>query len=45
MGEGIWGDQLAAFPIRPWMSLDLSQRLDNRWEVNHDTQAANLANA
>jgi hypothetical protein len=26
-GEGIWGDQLAAFPIRPWVSLDLSQRL------------------
>ena len=23
-GEGIWG---AAFPIRPWVSLDLSQRL------------------
>ena len=21
MGEGIWADQLAAFPIRPWVSL------------------------
>ena len=23
-GEVIWGDQLVAFPIRPWVSLDLS---------------------
>jgi transglutaminase-like putative cysteine protease len=39
----VWAYQVARGSVGVGDPLDFSQRLDNRWEVNHDLQAAGIA--